>query len=180
MSSGPAGPSLPPLPPFRSLVVKETSSGFTVAPRGPAADLWIEAVVWVVASASLGLCLVFGGTVLRVIGGVALVAIAVRAARRVVSAAFGGTTRILRVLLRVPRPSLAGMLEFAALDDLTGLDIAQRQGLTGLVANTSSGAEHWLVDLDPANADDYIALIAWVERLCGRRLRSRLGGEGGR
>ncbi len=161
----------PPLPPLRSLVVKETPSGFTVAPRGPAADLWIEAVVWVVASALLALCLVFGGTVVRAIGAVALVAIGVRAVRRVVSAVFGGTTRSLRVLLRVPQPSLAGMLESVALHELTGLAIAQRQGLTGLVATTSSGSERWLVDLDPANAEDYTALIAWVEQLCQRRLR---------
>lgn len=161
-----------PVPRFRSLVVKETPSGFTIAPRGPSTDLWIEAVVWVVASSVLGACLVFGSTVLRAIGAVALVGIGVRAVRRVVSAVFGSTTRTLRVLLRVPQPSLAGMVESVALHDLTRLAVAERQGLTGLVANTSSGAERWLVDLDPANADDYAALIAWVEGLCQRRLRA--------
>lgn len=158
-------------PPFRSLEVQATPSGFSIAPRGPSPDLWIEAVVWVVASALLGVCLVFGGTVLRAIGAVALVGIGVRALRRVFSAVFGGTTRTLRVLLRVPQPCLAGMVERVALHDLARLTVAQRQGLTGLLATTSSGAERWLVDLDPANADDYRALIEWVERLCQRRLQ---------
>jgi hypothetical protein len=144
-------------PPFRSLEVQATPSGFSIAPRGPSPDLWIEAVVWVVASALLGVCLVFGGTVLRAIGAVAVVGIGVRALRRVFS--------------RVPQPCLAGMVERVALHDLARLTVAQRQGLTGLLATTSSGAERWLVDLDPANADDYRALIEWVERLCQRRLQ---------
>ena len=116
--------------------------------------------------------LLFGGTVLRAIGTVAIVAIGVRAIRRVVSAVFGGTTRSLRIILRVPQPCLAGMLETVALHDLAQLTVARRQGLTGLLATTFSGAERWLVDFDPANSDDYRAFIGWLEWFCQRRLQA--------
>ena len=159
------------LPLFRALEVKETPNGFSIAPRGPSTDLWIEAVVWVVGLTVLGLCLLFGGTVLRAIGAVAIVAMGVRAVRRVVSAAFGGTTRNLRIVLRVPQPSLAGPFEAVGHHDLAQLTVARRQGLTGLLATTFSGAERWLVDFDPANTDDYRALIGWLEYLCQRRLQ---------
>ena len=150
-------------PPLQKLQVTETPEGFAVAPRHASAGLWIEAIVWCVGFVALGICIVFGGDVLRVVGALGLAAIGIRALVRVVRAALAGTTRKLRLLLRVPRPSLAGPWEAVPLDEVARVFVGTRQRLTGLLAVTFSGKECWLVDFDPANADEYEALAAWLQ-----------------
>ena len=75
----------------------------------------------------------------------------------------------MRLLLRVPRPALAGMLESVPLDQVTQLAVGRRANLTGLIATTPTGKEHWLVDLDPANTAEYQQLAAWLATFVPRR-----------
>jgi hypothetical protein len=163
---------LPGYPQVRNLEIKPTAQGFTVAPRGPSADLWIEAIVWVIGFIGLGLCVLLGGDVLRVVGAIGLVSIGLRALVRVLSATLGASTRTLRVHLRVPRPCIAGAFQSIPFDELAQLAVARRGRLTGLLAMTPTRAERWLVDFDPANANEYRAVIAWLETLCQRRLQA--------
>ncbi len=162
-----AAPAAPPT--FAALIVRPTPIGFEIAPRGPGADLWIEAIVWAVGAVGMALALVLGGPALRVVGAIGLVAIGVRALVRVARALLGKTTRTVRLMLRVPRPALAGMLESVPLDQVTQLAVGRRANLTGLIATTPTGKEHWLVDLDPANAAEYQQLAAWLATFVPRR-----------
>ncbi|HEY4181068.1 MAG TPA: hypothetical protein VGM90_29695 [Kofleriaceae bacterium] len=149
------------LPTFRALVVTEQPNGFAIAPRGAAGDLWIEAIVWVLAGLGAGAGIWFGGSATRVICAVVVVGVAARAIGRVFKALFGGQMRTLRVITAGPTPALRGLLESVTVADFVSMAVMTKGSGTYLTATTRSGHEATLVDLDPANADDYKALASW-------------------
>jgi len=149
-------------PTFRSVVLQPTLEGFELTPQKPASDLWIEAIVWVVAAIALVAGFLLGGTVLRVLCAIGMVGVGARAVRRVVSALLGGATRTLRVMLRIPRPALAGPFATVALDEVDHFMVGVRTGLSGVIAVKRSGQEQWVIDFDPGNTPDYEALAAWL------------------
>ena len=151
------------LPVVPRLTITATPEGFTVAPRGAAGDLWVEAIVWLLAFVGFGLAFWLGGDVLRVIAAICLVGVGIRALVRVVGAVLGGRLRTLRIRLRAPQPALAGPYGSVALAQLARLEVGQRRGMHGLIA-TTAGKEHWLVDIAAPNLADYRTLVGWIEQ----------------
>jgi len=169
-----SGPPLTaqPLPRFGLLDVVETPQGFLLSPRGSDGGFWIEAIVWLTGFCVLGAFLAFGGTTLRVIGAIGIGSIGLRALFRLARALFGGALRKLRLVLRVPRPYVAGAFETVSLGELAHVSVTQRGNGTYLRAVTHAGKECWLVDLNPAHAADYRALAGWLDGVA-RELQAR-------
>lgn len=158
--------SLPPTtiqrgwPAFTGLDVRQSAQGWAFVPRGNFTGLWIEAMVWLVGFALLGAGVAFGGDVLRAIACIGLVGIGVRALVRTIRAISAPAMRTLRLVLRVPRPALAGAFESILLCDLARLSVTARGNALYLLAETHGGKGHWLTEVEQEHVADYEQLIA--------------------